>query len=66
MVERSAVNRLVVGSNPTTPVWEHSSVVEQRADNAEVDSSNLSVPIWYSMLPKINNIYYTFIPMGRK
>jgi len=32
--------------------WEHSSVVEQCADNAEVDSSNLSVPIDSS------NFYY--------
>jgi hypothetical protein len=36
---------MVGGSNPSLPIWEHSSAVEQCADNAEADSSNLSVPI---------------------
>ena len=34
----------------TLPAWEHSSVVEQRADNAEVDSSHLSVPIAFGQI----------------
>ena len=51
VVEGAALEMLLGGFTPTRvripqfPPRGHSSVVEQRADNAEVDSSNLSVPI---------------------